>query len=247
MKVRVHPLFFLSILLYLLFGGIGGYLLAFLAITLHELAHCLVALFAGAKDLTLLLMPYGATLSARGEMPHFGAVLIAGPLANLILASFTLSACWIFPELYGYFKGFILTNVLLAALNLLPAYPLDGGRIFRLIFPEGWARIVTTIFTLAIGIASLVAFFISLRLTYLIFSSFMILSLVAPLVGRINRCDESDPLYALARTDEEGRLRPASVRRGGSRVRLSPCEITTLLLSYPPATPISRVLGERYK
>ena len=245
MKVRVHPLFPLSVLLYLFFGGVGGYLLAFLAITLHELAHCLVALLTGAEDLSLLLMPCGAVLIAKGELPHFVVVLLSGPFFNLILASFTLSACWLFPELYGYFKGFITTNVLLAALNLLPAYPLDGGRLLRTLFPAKWARIVTAAFTSALGALSFVAFFTTYRITYLIFGVFLLLSLVAPLFFRRNRVKEDDPLYLLARTDEEGRLRPASVKRGRGRSRLTREQVTALLLSYPPRTAIAVALGEK--
>ena len=220
-----------------------GYLLAFLAVTVHELSHYLVALIAGAQDMTVVLMPYGAVLTAKGELPHFGAVLMAGPFANIVLASFALSACWIFPELYGYFKSFVQANVLLAALNLLPAYPLDGGRLLRFLFPQKWARAVTSAFTLVAGVASLFAFVWFWRVTYLIFALFMILSLLLPLVGRINRCDEKDPLFCLARTDEEGRFRPATVKRNGRTIeRLSPDKVASLLLSYPSDTPLGEAL-----
>ena len=231
---------------YVFFGGISGYLLAFLAITIHELSHYLVALIAGADGLTLLLTPYGATLEARGVFPHFGAVLIAGPFANVVLASFTLSACWIIPELYGYFKGFIVVNAVLAAVNLLPAYPLDGGRLFRLIFPYGWARTATRIATLLVGIGAYTIFFLSYRFTFLVFALFMSVSFVAPIIGRRNRCDEKEPLYVLARTDEEGRIRPATIKRGRRTLcRLSSTEVTSLLLSFPTGTSIRVALVEK--
>ena len=248
MKIKVHPLLFAAIPVYVLCGGVTGYLLAFLAVTIHELAHCLVARIAGARDLTLLLMPCGAALITKGDFPHFGAVLIAGPFANVFLAAITLSACWIIPELYGYLKLFISVNVVLAAINLLPAYPLDGGRLFRLLFPYPWARWVTYALTLIQAGGALVLFGVTLRVTYLIFGAFLLLSLVAILHGRRNRVRESDPLYYLARVDEEGRLRPAVVKRGRKTIcRLTPSEVTALLLGYPSATPVGTALGERYK
>ena len=244
MKVRIHPLFFAAIPLYVLFGGVIGYLLAFLAITIHELAHAVVAKIAGAKDLTFLLMPYGATLVTKGDFPHLGAVLIAGPFANIFLASVTLSACWIIPELYGYLKHFIAVNVALACINLLPAYPLDGGRLLRLLFPAPWARAVTSVMTCLAGGGAIAFFFLTFRISYLIFGVFLLLSLGAMLLGRRNRVDTEDPVYTLARVDEEGRISPATVREGGRVIaRLTPAEVTSLLILSPPNAKIKEALG----
>lgn len=244
MKLKVHPLFFVAVLLYAVFGGVEGYLLTFFAVTIHELSHYLVALIAGAKDLSVTLMPYGAALSVKGEFSHQGAVLLAGPFSNLVLASFTLSACWIFPELYGALKNFVTTNVLLAALNLLPAYPLDGGRLTRLLFPQKWARAATEAFTLLLGGVSLAFFFVCFNFAYLILSSFLLLSLFALFWRRRNRCDVSDPLFRLARTDEEGRVKPATIKQGKRTVALlSSDEVLSLLFSYPPDTPLRVALA----
>ena len=244
MKVKVHPLFFVAVLLYAAFGKVTGYLLAFFAVTIHELSHYAVALIAGAKDLTVVLMPYGAALSVKGEFLHKGAVLLAGPFSNLVLASFTLSTCWIFPELYGVLKNFVTANVFLAVLNLLPAYPLDGGRLLRLLFPQRWARGVTEGFTLLLGGASLAFFFVCFNFAYLILSSFLLLSLLALFWGRRTRCALADPLFRLAKTDEEGRIKPATVKRGKRTVaRLSSDDVLTLLLSYPPDTTLRAALA----
>ena len=243
MKIKAHPLFFVAVLPYALFGNVTGYLLAFFAITIHELSHYLVALIAGAKDLSVVLMPCGAVLSVKGEFPHQGAVLLAGPFSNLVLASFTLSACWLFPELYGYFKNFVTANVLLAALNLLPAYPLDGGRLVRLLFPQKWARALTAACAVLLGAAALAMFFVGFNFSYLLLSLFMLLLLVAPFWGRKNRCALSDPLYRLAKPDEEGRLKPAVIKEGKRVLRLSSSDVFGLLLSYPPDTPLRLVLA----
>ena len=244
MKIRLHPLFFAATFLYLLVGGLLSYLVAFLAVTLHELSHYAIARLAGAEELSITLMPYGATMRSEGEIPHFGAVLAAGPLANLILASLGLSACWIFPELYGYTKSFIAANVLLAIANLLPAYPLDGGRLLRLLFPMKAIRVITALFTLLAALAAGALFALFRNLSYLTFSLFMLSYFFAFCIGRVNRCRVSDPLYALAKTDEEGRLLPAIVRKGKHTLaRLSPLEITRLCLTYSRETEIGEALA----
>lgn len=245
MKIKIHPFFFVALVFYVLVGGGVGYLIAFFAVTVHELTHYAVARIAGAEDLTMVLMPYGAALSSKGEMPHFGAVLIAGPFANLTLASFSLSLCWIFPELYGYFKGFIALNVALALFNLLPAYPLDGGRLFRLLFPKKWARAFTFCMTLLLFAAATVLFFLTKLFSLLTVAAFMALWFLSPIVGRRNRVRETDPLYSLAKTDEEGRLRPAAVVRGKKTLkRLSAAEVAALLLSFPSNTPVGEAIGK---
>ena len=194
LKFRIHPLFFAAVLAYTLLGGLPAYAVAFVAVTLHELAHAAVARLVGGKELVVTLMPYGAMMSAKGVLPHFGAILIAGPLSNLIVASLTLSVCWLFPELYGGCKTFLRANLLIATVNLLPAYPLDGGRLLRLLFPREWARGVSNACTLAVGGASVVVFGMSRNLSALLFSIFMFSYFFAFCVRRVTRLSDGDPL-----------------------------------------------------
>ena len=253
MKLRVHPLCFVALFVYTLVGGVKEYLVAFLAVGIHELSHAAVAHLAGAEGLAITLTPYGAMMTSTGEIPRFGAVLAAGPLSNLIVASLALSLCWMIPELYGLFKGFLRANVLIATVNLLPAYPLDGGRLCRLLFPGKGMRVATSLCTLVVGVAATVAFCFVRNLSWLLFGGFMLCYFFAFSLRRATRCAPEDPLYVLARTDEEGRLLPAVIReKGRSPRRLSPREITALCLTFPPDTPIGRAiqngnLSARYK
>ena len=245
MKVKAHPLFFVAILFYVLIDGIAGYLLAFFAVTIHELSHYAVARIAGARGLTITLMPYGAMMTASGELPHFGAVLVAGPFSNMILASFALSACWIFPELYGFLKVFISANAMIATVNLLPAYPLDGGRLIRLLFPRKWARIATSLSTFVVGGAMLALSFALRQTAYFAFGVFMMLYFFGFCLGKKNRCRLEDPLYTLARADEEGRIMRAIVREGRRKIcLLTPFEIGRLCLKYPSDMTIGAALAE---
>jgi stage IV sporulation protein FB len=131
-KLTIHPLF-------LLFGvwyAISGELLPFLSITacalLHELAHASVAARIGYATDNIVLMPYGATLTADLD----GAtakdeilIALAGPLSNFIVAVGFLALWWCFPSTYPYTEIAYTTSISLAVCNLLPALPLDGGRV----------------------------------------------------------------------------------------------------------------------
>ena len=252
MKLRVHPLFFLSLAAYTLFGGIKRYLVALLAVFLHECAHTAVAWLAGAKDLAVTFTPYGAMMTSEGEIPHFGAVLAAGPLANLVIGGVALAACWIVPELYGLLKGFLRENALIAAVNLLPAYPLDGARLLRFLFPGKPTRIFTSGVTLLVGVGGIVLFCLTVNGSALIFACFMISYFFAFCLAKPNRRRLSDPLYTLARTDDEGRLLSALVRgEDGKRIRISSKEVAKMLLSYPRDFSIGDAVkgqkSERYK
>ena len=77
-------------------------------------------------------MPYGAGLSFN---QHFAdekdeiLIAAAGPIFNFALAFFTISLWWIFPAIFDATEIFVYANIITGALNLFPAYPLDGGRI----------------------------------------------------------------------------------------------------------------------
>lgn len=111
-------------------GELGAVMLA---LGLHELAHILAARAAGVRITEIQLLPFGG--SARMENPYqlppgrVIAVAAAGPAANL-LAAFI----WGFLAHRGlvtaaYASAFIQPNLILFLFNLLPALPLDGGRI----------------------------------------------------------------------------------------------------------------------
>ena len=246
MKLRLHPLFFVALFAYTLLGGVKEYLVALLAVVIHELSHAFLAHLVGAKGIAVILTPYGATMSAAGEIPHFGWVLVAGPLSNLILASIALSACWLIPELYGSFKGFVRANALIATVNLLPAYPLDGGRLCRLIFPVKGVRVATSLCTLVVALTAMVFALFYRNLSLLLFGGFMLSYFFAFSLKRAKRVSVHDPIYALAGTDEEGRFLSAVVREGKKKVgRLSSHEIAAILLGFPRETEIGKAIAAR--
>jgi stage IV sporulation protein FB len=134
--------------------GIIVTLLLFAIVVLHELGHSLAALNYQVPVKQIVLLPIGgvAQLARMPEKPIQEFVIaIAGPLVNIILAiilvfiapfagfNFTLgSITSSFSELArasmnSVFAYIFISNLFLAVFNLLPAFPMDGGRILRAI------------------------------------------------------------------------------------------------------------------
>jgi Zn-dependent protease len=117
------------------FGGIAGVvlvLLAFGSVLLHELGHALVARQLGVEISGIEMSFFGGAAKMM-RMPrnasHEIAIAVAGPLVSLALggAGLGLAAVthlWLFAWL-GW------TNLVIAGFNLIPALPMDGGRVLR--------------------------------------------------------------------------------------------------------------------
>ncbi len=143
-KLRVHPLFLAVGALSAFTGQLFVFLAVFCAALEHECAHAIVARRYGYTLSQLVLMPYGAVV--KGDLAGIGrraelAILLAGPLCNLATGIFFVASWWLYPELYPYTELAAHVSFSLFLVNLLPAYPLDGGRLVRLLFaPLGKKR-----------------------------------------------------------------------------------------------------------
>jgi Zn-dependent protease len=113
-------------------------LVFFLSLLLHELAHSLLARRRGidVRDITLFFL--GGVSSLKGEpqtaQDEF-AIAAVGPLTSLLLGAL-FGAGWAILRLWsaglaGISAQLAIINVILAAFNMLPGYPLDGGRVLR--------------------------------------------------------------------------------------------------------------------
>lgn len=110
----------------------------FACVILHELGHSLVARRQGAVILDILLLPIGGMARIAGMSPRPRdefLVAAAGPAVSLLLgAAGWLAAPFLFPV--NPWLGIVADslgwmNLWLGLFNLIPAYPMDGGRIFR--------------------------------------------------------------------------------------------------------------------
>ena len=131
MKFKVNPLFFALALALVAFGHALDFVWTLVALLFHEGAHALMARARGYVVKKVVLLPYGAMMSAGENFDKTSSVLIglAGPLCNLLLALVTLGLWWLAPAAYPYTISFLYANLSLGVFNLLPVYPLDGSRV----------------------------------------------------------------------------------------------------------------------
>ena len=151
-EIRVHVSFFLLVALFVfastgpegqgLVSGLSWLVVLFACVVVHELAHCVVGQARGAVVRDIVLLPIGGMsrlerLPSRPEDEF--AMAAAGPIASLVLgvsAGVVAGAVGVAMLPIDLATGSLLArlcwvNLLLAAFNLLPAFPLDGGRMFR--------------------------------------------------------------------------------------------------------------------
>ena len=104
--------------------------LGLLALALHETGHMLTARGLGYRVRSLELWPFGAALSMDLGTGSRGAltVSLAGPLCGIAAAGTSLLLLRLLPQTTGVMEPFFHMNLSLSAVNLLPAWPLDGGR-----------------------------------------------------------------------------------------------------------------------
>ena len=125
--------------------GIATMLLFFVSLTVHEFAHALVARRFGVRTGSITLFVFGGIAQLEREPDTPGAdasIALAGPGASAVLAGlFALVAAAAaaadvapFGVVARYLAG---ANLALAAFNLVPAFPLDGGRVLRAVL---WVR-----------------------------------------------------------------------------------------------------------
>ncbi len=131
MKLKVNPLFVALALALVAFGHALEFAWTLVALIFHECAHAVMARLRGFVVKRVVLMPYGAMMSAGERFDKTSSVLIglAGPVANILLALILLGAWWLFPSIYPYSISFFYANLSLGLFNLLPVYPLDGSRV----------------------------------------------------------------------------------------------------------------------
>ncbi|MGB2676950.1 MAG: site-2 protease family protein [Candidatus Acidiferrum sp.] len=117
--------------------GVVTSILFFSSVVFHELAHSVIAQHYKIKVLSITLFLFGGLARIARDpaqaLQEFN-IAIAGPLASAFLAGVFYGVTLLFPtsEMLGAVATQLaLTNGMLAVFNLLPGFPLDGGRVFR--------------------------------------------------------------------------------------------------------------------
>jgi Zn-dependent protease len=178
----VHPTFWLLPIFYFLGGVLAGDFVGavidvavifavFVCIALHEVGHALAAAYYGIQTRHITLYPMGgvAALERMPERPlHEIVVALAGPAVNVMIALGLLAGLVIgnvalpgsmaldgLSLLDQFVIRLLAINVFLVVFNLLPAFPMDGGRVFRAMLHSVLPRADAT--RVAVGVGSVIA------------------------------------------------------------------------------------------
>jgi Zn-dependent protease len=151
--IRVHITFFLLLVFVAVLGrtaahalyGVVFVALVFVCVILHELTHSYFAIHYGHKVRNITLLPIGgmAQMDEIPEKPREEIVIsVAGPLSSLAISAvlfvvvYSLKIPFGSPTSSSLYEGNMIVslfwiNLFLAGFNLIPAFPMDGGRVLR--------------------------------------------------------------------------------------------------------------------
>jgi len=183
-EVRIHVTFLLILGVFaLLFAHDGGleaavfgtlfFLALFLCVVLHEFGHAFAAKAYGIRTPDITLYPIGgvARLERMPTSPwHELVIALAGPAVNVAIAGFLWIAVvrgYTFADLFDprmdedFWSGLLRINVFLVLFNMIPAFPMDGGRVVRALLATRLPYATATMIAARIGQVLAVAFVVA--------------------------------------------------------------------------------------
>ncbi|MBB6177414.1 stage IV sporulation protein FB [Anoxybacillus tengchongensis] len=136
MNIHIHPLFWFIALIAIMTAQFQTLLLLFWIVLLHELGHVIAAHLFSWRVKRILLLPFGgvAEMDEHGNRPFHEEliVILAGPFQHIVIffiAYIAHSANMLSDEWY---KQLLEYNLSILLINLLPIWPLDGGKLLFL-------------------------------------------------------------------------------------------------------------------
>lgn len=179
LKINIHPTFIIFACILIYFGKSILFFNYVLVMFLHEFAHAFVARRLGYNIKTIKLIPFGICLNINScdLVPKDEIkIALAGPILNFILMLFTMSLWWIFPSTYNYTCFFCYANFITGIFNLIPAFPLDGGRVLLSLLKQKtsirasikFCKIVNIVIMFCLLGLFILSCFYTINLTYLL-------------------------------------------------------------------------------
>ena len=136
----VDPLVVVFAALYAFAGNLWQWMVVFASLLVHEAAHAVTAAGFGFAVARISVTPIGAVASLEGDIqlrPEAeAAVAMSGPMTSLVLAAMGYLLLIYGNADRGKIEFFVGANIVLAMFNLIPAFPLDGGRVLRALMTE---------------------------------------------------------------------------------------------------------------
>lgn len=174
MKIKLDIKIFLIILVYILTKNIKVFALSFIFIFIHELGHILAGISLGLKitKIHITILGFSIEFENYGKERRINKIIIdsAGPAINLIIAIMAI--------ILGIAELFYI-NLVLLLINLLPIFPLDGGRILKtvLLYKYSYKETMKKIEKISINTMILLTFISSIAVLYFKNISFFLITI----------------------------------------------------------------------
>ncbi len=253
----------------ILFGNFLSFICCLICAVLHEMGHSFVGRKLGYNLNVITLMPYGAMLS--GNNAPFSEndeikIAIAGPIVNLILIVIVVFLNTIFSSISNYLYMFLWANIYTFCFNVLPVYPLDGGRIILALLCKFNGRVKAYKITRAVGfiITGIVfmLFFLSFmfKLNYMlgINALFMLIGLLDNdtevyyqklnnfekfrfTIGKSIKLSADDTIFEAYRHVCEGKCNAVYIEQKNGKKRFTKDYISSKILTLPINTPLKEI------
>lgn len=277
LKFSIHPLFLAFGIYFAFIGKVFSFIIYTLSAVIHEMGHYIESEKLGYALEKIVLMPYGAII--KGDLHGISykdecKISLSGPLYNLIIAVVCVAFWWLIPETYPYTDLIVTANLSLAIINLIPCYPLDGGRFLlatlSLFLPRKTAKKIVKglglLFVLILLALFVYSCFTTVNITLLFFSVFM-------LIGVLGWSKESEYIKIYQNLTYKKTTNPRPVKRiiiggesklknlyklinaeyyyevkvesKGERVVLEGDDLYKILSSYSPYQTLNEILSEK--